>query len=766
MIRWIKIWVKTAFALGVIGAIAASIYCWHLTGLVEKRFAGRKWQIPSVIYSDTTLLYPGRKINLDAFKKKLTGIGYRQAGSSPQKKGEYHLSGHELEIYLNDLTVPGKTRYGFAAVLNIKNDHIASIVRRDSGQPIPILELEPEVLMRYFGKERELRHVVAIDEMPESLQYAVMAAEDARFYTHFGIDPRGILRAIYTNLRHGAIRQGGSTLTQQLAKNYFLTPERTFSRKLNELFISLAIEWKYGKDEILGFYLNEIYFGQKGSASVNGAGEAAKFYFNKRVQDLTLTESATIAGLIKGPNRYSPYKNIKRCLKRRNIVLDSMRKNGWISAAEFKQASQEPIKVSGFQAYSQKAPYFLDYVSKQIRDLYPVTTLTSMGFSIYTTLDTQVQDAAERALERGLARLEQKNPKLKRSNPAERLQGAIVVLQPRTGNILAMVGGRDYKVSQFNRVIQAKRQPGSCFKPVVASVLLDKFKPSDLLTNTKIVYTIDDKTWTPKNFSEQKEKSLTVRDMLRISSNRAAVDMLVRGGLERTAKRLKKFHLSTPVPPWPSMVLGASEVIPMELARTYAVFASDGIQPYPLSLKDVVDEKGGFLVGRHMEIESVLSPGEAYLITSMLESAVKNGTGRSLARYGIDFPVAGKTGTTNNYRDAWFVGYTPDLLALVWVGFDNNDPIYATGGSAALPIWADLVSAIPGYVSGNGFVVPPDVVKLKVCRESGQRAAGFKCPDVYEEYYLETNLPDGTCPIHGRSSLLERMGQGIKQMFK
>ncbi|WP_300673490.1 PBP1A family penicillin-binding protein [Desulfoluna sp.] len=757
--------IKTGFALGFIGVLAASLYCWHLTGLVEKRFSGRRWQIPSMIYSDTTLLYPGRKIDWPSFIEKLEGIGYRESRDTPQKKGDYLRSGDGLEIYLNDLTVPGKSRLGFLALLTFQDSVILSMVRQDSGQPLPILELEPEVLMRYFGKERELRQVVAIDEIPVTLQHAVMSAEDSRFYTHFGVDPRGILRAIYTNLRHGAIRQGGSTLTQQLAKNYFLTSERTFSRKLNELFISLAIELKYEKDEILGIYLNEIYFGQKGSASVNGAGEASRFYFNKRVQDLTLAESATLAGLIKGPNLYSPYKNIERSRKRRNVVLSAMQKNGWISEEEMKTASAEPITVSGFQVYSQTAPYFLDYVSSQLRDIYPATTLSSMGYSIYTTLDTQVQAAAERALEKGLARLEQKNPKLRRSDPAKRLQGAIVVLQPRTGNILAMVGGRDYRVSQFNRVTQARRQPGSCFKPLVASVLLDQFTPADLLSNTKSDYTVDGKTWTPKNFSEQKETRLSVRNMLRISSNRAAVDMAVRGGIERVVRRLEPFHFTTPVSPWPSLVLGTSEVIPMDLARAYAVFASDGIQPYPLSLKDVADERGGQLVGRHMKIETVLSPGEAFLITSMLEGAVKSGTGRSLSRYGIDFPVAGKTGTTNNYRDAWFVGYTSDLLALVWVGFDNNAPLYATGGSAALPIWADLVSAIPGYVSGNGFFPPPDVVQINVCRESGARASGLRCPDAYEEYFIESNLPAETCPIHGKASLLERMGRGIKGIF-
>lgn len=768
MIRWIKKFFLVAIVLGLTGVVAASVYCWNLTDLVEKRFSGRKWQIPSVVYSDTTLLYPGRNITVKGLKERLTGIGYRQSEGEPQNKGTFSLSGDGVEIYLNDLNVPGKTRFGFPVHISIRGGVIASMARRDSGQELPILELEPEVLMRYFGKERELRQVVEISEMPKDLQHAVMAAEDGRFYSHYGIDPRGILRAVFTNLRHGAIRQGGSTLTQQLAKNYFLTSERTFTRKINELFIAVAIELKYGKDEILGLYLNEIYFGQKGSASINGAGEAAKFYFNKRVQDLTLAESATLAGLIKGPNLYSPYKNIEKCRTRRNAVLAAMHKNGWITDRELKKATNAPIKVSGFETYSRKAPYFLDYVSAQLKELYPSTTLTSMGFSVYTTLDTQVQLAAERALTKGLERLEAQNPKLKRSNPEERLQGAVVVLQPRTGNILAMVGGRDYGVSQFNRAIQAKRQPGSCFKPIVASLLLNKFTPSDILSNEPVEYIVDDKTWTPKNFSEDDNgrSQLSVRDMLRLSNNRAAVDMMVRGGLDFVAKQVRKFQFSTPIPPWPSMVLGASEVVPMELARAYAVFASDGIEPYPLSLKDVVDEQGEFLMGRHMEVDPVLSPGEAFLITSMLQSAVKEGTGRSLARYGINFPVAGKTGTTSNYRDAWFVGYTPDLIALVWVGYDNNDPLHVTGSSAALPIWADLVTSIPGYISRSEFAQPPDVVKVSVCRESGKRAVEGACPEVYTEYYLESNVPAEVCTIHsGDSTLLNRMGNGIRWFF-
>ncbi|MCG8472709.1 MAG: PBP1A family penicillin-binding protein [Desulfobacterales bacterium] len=734
--------------------------------MVEKRFAGRRWNIPSVIYSDTLLLYPGAAFTRQAIVQRLEATGYSQKSSAPLSEGEFLVYKDALEVSLRPLAVPGKRRKGFVAILVFEEGRIASISHLQSGKGVSVLELEPEVLMRYFGREREIRDVVSLDELPDSLQHAVLSAEDHRFFEHKGIDFRGIARALVINLRHGTIRQGGSTLTQRLAKNYFLTPERTLKRKLNEVFISLAIEWAFEKEEILELYLNEIYFGQKGSASINGVGAAARFYFDKPARRLTLAESATLAGPIKGPNLYSPYKNRKRSRTRRNVVLASMHKYGWIDKEAMNRAQAEPVRTSGYKAYRRKAPYFLDYVSSQLREIYPSTTLSSEGFSVYTTLDPRVQDAAEKALARGLDRLERNRPSLRRKDPTRRLQGAIVVMQPRTGNILAMVGGRDYHTSQFNRATQAQRQPGSCFKPLVASVLLDRFTPSDVFSNEARSYTVNGERWRPKNFSPEKEKALTMRKLLTISSNRASVDMVVRGGVNRAAERLKAFQFAVAPPALPSMVLGASEVTPLELARAYAVFASDGISPFPLSLKDVVSEKEEVLVGRFMDVSPVLSPGEAYLVTSMLESVVEEGTGRSLRRLGVSVPVAGKTGTTSNYRDAWFVAYTPDLLALVWVGFDNNDSTGVTGGRAALPIWADLAKALPEYLSGNDFVRPPDVITRKVCTQSGKLAEGSRCPVRREEVFLETLPPDGPCPIHGKSNFIERMGQGVRSLFQ
>ncbi len=755
--------------LGFIGLLCLALslaYGWYLSGNIEKRFSGRKWNIPSTVYSDTTLLFPGKRVVLPALEKKLQRLDYRETDAQPAKKGEYRLTDRGLEIYFSDLKLPEKAREGFPAAITLERGTIRDIRQIGARASLPLAELEPEVIMRFLGEDREVRRLVSFADIPGHLVNAVVAAEDSRFFTHFGIDPLGLLRALYANIRHGAIVQGGSTLTQQLAKNYFLTPERTVKRKINEIFIALVIEWQYSKEQILEIYLNEIYFGQQGSVSINGAGEAADFYFGKDVKDLSLPESALLAGIIKAPNLYSPYTHPEKCREKRNQVLDAMLEKQFISLQEHDQAAREPVNTVGFKKYMRRAPYFLDYVSRQLQDLYPEATLSSRGFSIYTTLDTEVQEAAEKALQSGLTRLENRRPSLQKTDPEKKLQGAVLVMQPRTGNILAMAGGRDYGITQFNRITHARRQPGSCFKPVIVASFLDAFNPSDRLSNEKRTYTVNGKPWSPENFDSIQEKEISVRDMLRLSCNRAAVDLVVRGGVETVVNRIRPFHFSTDFSPYPSIVLGAFEVIPLELARAYCAFAADGIQPFPLSVKDVTGENGNILVRRHMNIETALSPARAWLITSMLESVVDSGTAKALRKMGLDFPLAGKTGTTSNYRDAWFIGYTPDFLALVWVGFDNGDPVSATGSEAAIPIFAELVKSMPGYISKKEFVMPPGVVKKEVCRQSGKLPVLLSCPETYDEYFLEENQPKDKCHIHGATDAFKRIFDGVKKIFQ
>jgi penicillin-binding protein 1B len=671
----------------------------------------------------------------------------------------------ELEIFLHDLNTPSRKRPGFPVKIRFTQNRIGSIVHSEDGQNIPILELEPEKVMSFFGDEREQRKLISFEELPRHLIYAILAAEDIRFYRHKGMDPRAILRALYTNLRYAAIRQGASTITQQLAKNYFLTPKKTFSRKLIELLMSLTMEFMYDKNEILEIYLNEIYLGQKGSVSINGVGEASHFYFGKPVGALSLAEAATIAGLIRSPNNYSPYADKKRSLARRNTVLQTMNKSGWISKEEFQTTLSSPLETVGFKAYDKKAPYFMDHLSLQLKALYSPDVLTSRGFTIYTTLDTQVQRAAETALAKGLARLEAINPELKRSSPEKSLQGAIIVMQPKTGYVLAMVGGRNYAVSQFNRITQAQRQPGSAFKPFVFLSAMDDFTTASILSNEAKSYEVEGKLWEPRNYTTIPEKNVSFREALAKSINLATVDLAFQIGVERIVGTAERFLFSTSLRPYLSISLGSSEVIPLELARAYCAFAADGILPYPLLLKAVMDEDGKILEQQHMEIERVISPAKAFVMTSMLHSVIAEGTARSLKNRGIRIPVAGKTGTTNSFKDAWFVGYTPDILALVWVGFDDGSSIGATGASAAMPIWADLINAIPQHVSGDWFKTPPGVIKRAICPESGQLAVRFQCPKGTEEIFLADNAPEKSCSVHKNEGPFQKFIGRIKDLF-
>ena len=739
-------------------------YGWYLSTHIEQRFSARRWSVPSKVYSDTTLLYPGQRINPDLLKKKLEALGYRKVDHKPSRKGELRTSPDAVTVFLNDLNTPWNNRRGFPVRIAITGDIIESIIGTKDYREVPILELEPEEISLFFGSERERRQLISIQQVPDHLIHAVLAAEDSRFFQHPGIDLRGIFRALLANLRHGSIRQGGSTLTQQLAKNYFLTPARTLTRKFKEILISVIIEFKYEKEEILEIYLNEIYLGQKGPVAINGVGEASYFYFGKPVKKISRSEAATIAGLIKAPNHYSPYRDKERCLARRNLVLNAMHTKGWLSEGDLRADLKTPVKTVGFTVHGKKAPYFVDFLEQQLKVLYRPEDLASLGLSLYTTLDSQVQSAAENALKKGLEHLERIKPELRRDNPDQKLQGAVIVMQPGTGYILAMVGGRSYATSQFNRIVQARRQPGSAFKPFVYLSGLDRFSPADMLSNQPQTYAVDGKNWEPQNFEPVTKYTVSMRTALSMSYNLATVDLAMKVGLDHVVNTAEKFEFSTPLKPYPSLALGAFEVIPLELARGYCVFAANGVMPHPLSLKGVVDESGKTLEQKHLQIQRLISPQKAFIMNFMLQSVVTRGTARSLKTRGIDWPVAGKTGTTNDFRDAWFVGYTPDLLALVWVGFDNGDSIFATGSSAALPIWAELMKTVPQHISGAGFNVPPGVEKQMVCDVTGQLAIENACPQPREEYFLAEKIPTEQCPLHSKSGLKDLI-EGVKKLF-
>ena len=752
------------FFLG--GAAAVTVlYLASLTKGMDARFSGRLWDIPSKIYSDITLLYPGQTLNPPLLIEKLGRLGYRPVSGTPSRPGEMRFSKTALEIYLHEFHSPFHEQKSASVWVGLKDSRVTSITRSDKDTKGAILELEPEELMLYFGPDRERRQLISMGQLPKHLLHAVMAAEDHGFYDHHGIEIRGILRAIFTNLREWEFSQGGSTITQQLAKNYFLTPERTLSRKFKELLITGILEYKFDKDTILEMYLNEIYFGQEGSVSINGIGEAARFFFDKAATDLTVSEAAVIAGLIKAPNQFSPHRNLERCTGRRNDVLDAMHKNGWLTSEALQLARSVPVKPAVYSDYRPQAPYFMDYLTGQLTTLYSREVLSSEGLSIFTTIDTEVQSAAEKALKKGLERLEAANPSLKRKEPGQRLQGVVIVMQPKTGYILAMVGGRDYGVSQFNRATQARRQPGSAFKPFVYLAALDKYTPVSMLSNSPRTFTVNGQPWTPKNYYAQADPIISFRKALAQSQNLATVNMAYDMGLEKVTQMAQAFHFSVPDAPYPSMALGTIETDPLSLARAYCVFPADGVLPFPLSIREVSDTTGKTIETHHAEIERLITPAKAYMMSDILRDVVRDGTARSLKQLGVDWPVAGKTGTTNDSQDAWFVGYTPNLTALVWVGFDNNDSVHATGATAALPIWADLMKSLPQYVSGEWLPVPPGIETLSICVDSGEIAKEGCCPRVKEEIFLSELQPETICRQHECSSQIEKVWNGIKKIL-
>jgi len=750
-------------ALVLIAGMA--IYSYTLSSQIEQRFSARKWSIPSKVYSDTLLLYPGQQFKQSVILDKLVRLGYHGVSRIPEKPGEYSHDKKTLTVFLRELKTPEQSREAFPVTLAFEDNRILSISNYADAAPIGLLELEPEEIMLFFGPEREQRRLISIKQVPDHVIHAVLAAEDTRFYSHKGMDFSGILRAVYVNLRHAGIRQGGSTITQQLVKNYFLTPERSFTRKFKELCMSVTLEVMYEKDEILEIYLNEIYLGQKGSAGVNGIGEASVFYFDKPVTELTVPEAAAIAGLIRGPNRYSPYKDAERCRVRRNQVIEAMHRNNWIDDMQYHQAMIAPVTPAGYKAYGKKAPYFMDYLAEQLKTLYSADDLSSLGLSVYTTLDIDVQNAAEAALEKGLSRLEALSPNLKNPDPKSRLQGVVIVMQPQTGNILAMVGGRDYHASQFNRAIHAHRQPGSAFKPFVYAAALDPYTPASLLSNIPKTYDIDGIAWKPKNFSEHPDKYVTMRTALARSLNIPTVDLAMNCGLDKIGETSKEFGFSTIKTVYPSIALGAMPVIPLELARAYCPFAANGILPFPLSLKEVADEKNQSLERRHMQIARAISPEKAFLVNSMLQSVVNEGTAASLKHRGVSYPVCGKTGTTNDSRDAWFIGFTPDILALVWVGLDKGESSTLSGAKAALPIWAELISQIPQHVSGNGFTMPQGVTKSVICAKTGMLAVKNGCPEPVEEFFEIDQAPTAFCSEHRAAQVLDHVTNPFKQVI-
>ena len=728
------------------------------TNRALEQFARGESRRTALIYAAGQRLAPGIHTRLIDLAGTLARLEYHEVTSEPTEPGQFRRRAGAWDIFLRPSDEPATPWQARRVRLDLRGDRIAkvSIDGRDAGS----LRLDGEVLSSADDEAGEETIPVRLAELPMTLIDAVLAIEDHRFFEHRGIDLRGLARALWVNTRERRVAQGGSTITQQLVKNRLLTAERTFLRKLSEAWLATVLEWRYSKEVILEAYLNEVYLGQRGGLAIRGVGAAARLYFGKEAHQLTLAESALLAGMIRAPNTYSPALNPDRARERRNVTLARMLELAKITTEQLQAAEREPISPPNKKASGQLAAYFTDRVRQEIEETVGEDVAEGITIArVYTTLDPTLQRFAESAVTRGLDSIERGYARLRRENAAERLQAALVALDPRTGEIVALVGGRDYRSSQFNRAVYARRQPGSAFKPFVFLAALTRGDLSPRLTlasfvqDEPITLTVNQRAWTPRNHDDLYEGRVTLRRALEKSLNAATVRVAEATGLERIVDTARRLGITSELAPVPALALGAFEVTPLELAAAYEPFANDGaVWNAAAVIRSAYDAHGDELPVPTPQADEVITPAEAYLMTSLLAGVIDKGTAASVRAQGIAADLAGKTGTSNDGRDAWFVGYSPRLLALVWVGFDDGTPHGLSAAQAAVPIWADFMKQAIDAYPVPAFEIPDGVSSVDVDVTNGMAANRF-CPAVAREVFLAGTEPP---PCSEHHSPLER----------
>ena len=637
--------------------------------------------------------------------------------------------------------------------------------------PETLLDYTPTLSTKIYDVNNELitelfverRTWVPLKSIPVDLQNAVIAIEDHNFFRHTGISVRGILRAFLNNLRKRKVVSGGSTITQQLAKIAFLTQERTLTRKLKELLLAIILERNFSKQEILEMYLNQVYFGH----GAYGVEQASNVFFSKHAYELSLSESALLAGMIRSPGYYSPFNNPKRAIYRRATVLQRMRELGYITDREFSIANSEPINTEKISISTTTAQYFIEYIKLLLESKYGSEKIYNSGWSIYTTLDLNMQNT-ERVINERLSefdKLKQNSYNIKQST-YEKVQCALIAMDVKTGEIRAMVGGRNFKESQFNRVIQASRQPGSAFKPIIYTAAIERgYTPSTIIEDTPVVYVNDGRdwhlaakttdylkqlppemvkdpmrVWIPENYKKRYYGNVLLRKALEFSLNVCAVRVIEEIGPTTVISYARRLGITSPLVMTYSLALGASDVTLLELVRAYNVFANRGIKVEPYSVIRIEDKNGKIVELNSRKEEEVLSEQTAYIITSLLKGVIQNGTGKYAKK--LNRPCAGKTGTTNNYSDAWFIGYTPELICGVWVGYDTKASLgdKMTGGVVACPIWTEFMKNVLEDTPVSDFIVPESgITFVRIDPKTGLLAKNTSYG--YEEVFISGTEP-------------------------
>jgi penicillin-binding protein 1B len=719
-------------------------YLWSTyAARIDARLSGEQRSVPR-IFGRRFELTPGSGLTPQQLEERLNDVGYALR-ETIQGPGEFTVV---------ESTIRLQPRTEDSAIMRVEFSKgptpvVTQITNEATNKPAGTLTLEAPMLTAFASGEK--RRFTPLTSIPERMRHAVLAIEDRRFYDHPGVDVIRSVGAIVTNLfGNKEYLVGGSTLTQQIVKNTFLTREQTMKRKLQEQLMALVLESRLTKDQIFELYLNDMVLGQRGPFAIHGVAEASRIFFGKDVRNISLAESATIAGLLQSPSRLSPFRNPERAIERRNIVLAAMVEAEYITEEEAAASRKAPLGLAA-RALENEAPYFVDYVSQQVGERYAGLFEKNASLDVYTTIDLQMQRIAQEAVGEGIVSLDKQLAARKRTG---QVQAALIAVDPRTGDILAMVGGRAYNQSQYNRAVTTRRQPGSVFKPFVYLAAFEHMVTEGASTPTPATQILDEPTifmdgakpYEPGNYNGEYDGPVTLRRALAMSRNIVAIKVAEEAGFDEVANLWKRIGVGTPARPYPSIALGVFEASPLELATAYTIFTNGG-RMRPLRALTRIVEDGKTRQVTAGSTKEIARPDTTYLVTNMMRAVMNEGTGAGARSQGFRLNAAGKSGTTNDLRDAWFVGFTPELLTVVWVGYDDNQPVGLGGSQAALPIWTSFMKRSLAARRDLSFQVPEGIVFADIDPLSGQLAGPF-CPRKVAEAFLEGTEPWELCHLH------------------
>ena len=755
------------------GASIFAYYYIQFAHLIDQRLTGQVFQNTSRVYSSPERIYVGETMRPSELTSYLLRAGY-QEGAAAGSPGRFQASGSAVEI------VPSSTSYfqGHNGLrVSFSGTEISAITRPQDASPLDFADIEPELLTNLFDSSREKRRVVRFDDLPPVLVHAVLAAEDKRFFEHGALDMLRVFGAAFHDISRGQKAQGASTIDMQVARTFFFSTKREWRRKLKEIVMAAEINERFSKQQIFELYANDIYLGNRGSFSIRGFGEAANAYFGKDVRELTTGEAAFLAGIIRAPNRYSSAeRHVDRADDARDRVLGEMVADGFLTPEQEASAKKAKLKFTNGGLGSSSAPYFVDMVKDQLLEKFSENDLETQSYRIYTTLDPGLERAAADAVQIGVENLDKLLARRyatwkKKGQPVPPAQVALVALDPHTGEIRALIGGRNYGESQLNHAL-AHRQPGSAFKPFVYAAAFDNavenlqpvVTPATTVDDSPTTFEFDGKEYTPENYGQEFYGPVMVRDALMRSLNVATVKVAEMIGYQRVVDVARQMGLGNNIQATPAVALGTYEMTPLEVAAGYTVFANSGIRAEPLFIRSVVAADGSSQQTAQPATRAVLDPRVAYLTTSLMEDVINHGTGYPVRAMGFDAPAAGKTGTS---RDGWFVGYTSNLLCVVWVGFDDNRDLGLTGGQAAAPVWGEFMKRaviLPKYRNTQEFEPPPGVTEAVVDAQTGQ-LANSSCPTTVSEHFIAGSEPTQYCDQSGAAHAQSTPGSWLKNLF-